>query len=202
MFTVAPLGANPCPVLNGSSAENAPTFMLCPPPGTPASGHCSTPVLSLCCGEAPSPGSPGPHAQWFGQNQSQKILSSSDQENPEPAKTSSNSDPHMLSRSLRPGWSFRVILSKLGETFAKSAETPTSKAGQARVACPSQTSTPVLHSFLHSHLPPTGVPTHPKLPLSSLLTWDLAVAAHDSISAVAAESWGDYISPVSHSGPT
>lgn len=40
------------------------------------------------------------------------------------------------------------------------------------------------------------------LSLSSLLTWDLAVTAHDSISAVAAESWGDYISPVYQSGPT
>lgn len=51
VFTAAPLGANSCPVLNGSSAENAPTFMLCPPPGTPAARHCSTPVLSLHCGE-------------------------------------------------------------------------------------------------------------------------------------------------------
>lgn len=49
MFTVAPLGANSCPVLNGSSAENAPTFMLCPPPGTPAARHCSTPAPPLSC---------------------------------------------------------------------------------------------------------------------------------------------------------
>lgn len=160
MFTVAPLGANPCPVLNGSSAENAPTFTLCPPPGTPAARHCSTPVLYLCCGEAQSPGSPGSRAQhWFGQSRSQKILSSSDQENPKPAKTSGDPDLHMLSRSLRLGWSFRVVLSKLGGTFAKSAETPISKAVQARVACPFLTRTPVLYSFPHSHLPPTEV--HP-----------------------------------------
>lgn len=127
MFTVAPLGPIPCPVLNGSSAENTPTFILSPPPGTPASRHCSptAPPLSCLC-----------TVERF---QVQAVLDlvpsglgRTSLRRYSAAQTRTSKDkqrlrPHMLSGSLRPGWSFRVILSKLGGTFAKSAETPTSK---------------------------------------------------------------------------
>lgn len=163
-----PLPCSPWALLAERPSEDAPTLMLCPPPGTPrVIHHCLTPALSVLWRSSKVQTlilslQPRVH-NWVGQNQSQKIFGISERKtNLGLAKTSSFSDP----QSSPAGGSLDRDSGchSISWDLRQSSGTPASMSGQARVDSPHPDQHP--SSSLSSPQPPIGVPSTPVPPLS------------------------------------